>query len=231
MKGVVVGLNSTSVDVVWDVPFMGGETLGGRCSEYHGSTVPFSACLNLSNQQFKASIGGPATTNTAQPFVPRLGPHPVVPSSHFRPAANQNVAILNNPNRVPRAPTGDLQYGNATKGAIRPPRAPAQHVAHDHRSRMASALVGANGLVHPRAGMSTTSPPAATHTSLHHAVPAARGRGRGGLIARGGAPAVGVNGESSAVNGAPAARGRGGGRGRGRGRGGAAAQPSAEAAS
>lgn len=30
MKGVVVGLNSTSVDVVWDVPFMGGETLGGR---------------------------------------------------------------------------------------------------------------------------------------------------------------------------------------------------------
>ena len=30
MKGVVVGLSNTDIDVVWDVPFLGGETLGGR---------------------------------------------------------------------------------------------------------------------------------------------------------------------------------------------------------
>ncbi len=30
MKGVVVGVASLDIDVVWDVPFMGGETLGGR---------------------------------------------------------------------------------------------------------------------------------------------------------------------------------------------------------
>ncbi len=30
MKGVVVGLGSKDIDVLWDVPFMGGETLGGR---------------------------------------------------------------------------------------------------------------------------------------------------------------------------------------------------------
>ncbi len=30
MKGVVVGLGTRDIDVVWDVPFMGGETLGGR---------------------------------------------------------------------------------------------------------------------------------------------------------------------------------------------------------
>lgn len=30
MKGVVVGLGMRDIDVVWDVPFMGGETLGAR---------------------------------------------------------------------------------------------------------------------------------------------------------------------------------------------------------
>ncbi len=31
LKGVVIGINAESIDVVWDVPFMGGSTLGGRC--------------------------------------------------------------------------------------------------------------------------------------------------------------------------------------------------------
>lgn len=30
VKGVVVGLNEKSMDVVWDVPFLGGGTLGDR---------------------------------------------------------------------------------------------------------------------------------------------------------------------------------------------------------
>ena len=30
VKGVVVGLNAKSLDVVWDVPFMSGGTLGNR---------------------------------------------------------------------------------------------------------------------------------------------------------------------------------------------------------
>jgi hypothetical protein len=30
VKGVVVGLNAKSMDVVWDVPFMSGATLGDR---------------------------------------------------------------------------------------------------------------------------------------------------------------------------------------------------------
>lgn len=30
LKGVVVGISSKDIDVVWDRPFMGGETLGGR---------------------------------------------------------------------------------------------------------------------------------------------------------------------------------------------------------
>lgn len=30
MKGVVVGVGAKDIDVVWDKPFMGGETLQGR---------------------------------------------------------------------------------------------------------------------------------------------------------------------------------------------------------
>lgn len=30
MKGVVIGMGNKDIDVVWDVPFMGGETLQGR---------------------------------------------------------------------------------------------------------------------------------------------------------------------------------------------------------
>jgi len=33
-KGVVIGLNSKSMDVVWDVPFMSGTTMGDRCVEF-----------------------------------------------------------------------------------------------------------------------------------------------------------------------------------------------------
>lgn len=31
-KGVVVGLNTKTMDVVWDMPFMSGTTLGDRCA-------------------------------------------------------------------------------------------------------------------------------------------------------------------------------------------------------
>lgn len=31
VRGVVIGLNAKSMDVVWDVPFMSGITLGDRC--------------------------------------------------------------------------------------------------------------------------------------------------------------------------------------------------------
>ena len=30
VKGVVIGLNAKSMDVLWDVPFLSGTTLGGR---------------------------------------------------------------------------------------------------------------------------------------------------------------------------------------------------------
>ena len=31
MKGVVIGLNTKSMDVAWDVPFISGVAMGNRC--------------------------------------------------------------------------------------------------------------------------------------------------------------------------------------------------------
>jgi 5'-3' exoribonuclease 1 len=49
MKGTVVGINTSTLDVVFDSPIMSGSDLGGRCSENRGSIVPKSSVLNLTN--------------------------------------------------------------------------------------------------------------------------------------------------------------------------------------
>ncbi|KAH0584878.1 hypothetical protein H2248_008156 [Termitomyces sp. 'cryptogamus'] len=112
-KGVVIGLNSKSMDVVWDVPFMSGVTLGDRCSMYRGSTVEFNTCLNLTNPQFVASTHPKAPPPPPKaPFNPRFGPYPAVrptpgqpAASGFRPAPpinkhdNGSIQIMSNPNR------------------------------------------------------------------------------------------------------------------------------------
>ncbi|KAG6877497.1 hypothetical protein C0993_006599 [Termitomyces sp. T159_Od127] len=95
VKGVVIGLNSKSMDVVWDVPFMAGVTLGDR--SFVVSTHP------------KAP---PPPPNTKAPFNPRFGPYPAVrpppgqsAASGFRPAppinkhGNAPIQIMSNPNR------------------------------------------------------------------------------------------------------------------------------------
>jgi Xrn1 SH3-like domain/Exoribonuclease 1 Domain-3 len=49
MRGTVVGINTATLDVLFDAPIMSGSTLGGRCSENRGSIVPKSSVLNLTN--------------------------------------------------------------------------------------------------------------------------------------------------------------------------------------
>lgn len=49
MRGTVIGINISTIDVVFDATIMSGSTLGGRCSEGRGAIVPKSSVLNLSN--------------------------------------------------------------------------------------------------------------------------------------------------------------------------------------
>ncbi|ODO06774.1 hypothetical protein I350_04133 [Cryptococcus amylolentus CBS 6273] len=156
MRGVVVGLGAKSIDVIWDTPFMGGTTLQGRCSEYRGSSVPFSSCLNLTRRQFMVTEGSAPKPVSQSTFKPQFGPRPAVqgpnyqsstvarqppstgnktlfdPSSAVKPAtARSGVAIVGS--------NGHLHYGNAAKG-IKPEVEAQQHVSH--RDQIANLLGG-----------------------------------------------------------------------------------------
>ncbi|RKF61601.1 5'-3' exoribonuclease 1 [Erysiphe neolycopersici] len=54
-RGVVVGISRTKrtvlLDVVFDLTFMSGTTLGSQCTPFRGSTVPTSSVINLTNKQ------------------------------------------------------------------------------------------------------------------------------------------------------------------------------------
>jgi 5'-3' exoribonuclease 1 len=49
MRGTVVGINTPTLDILFDSTIMSGSTLGGRCSEGRGGVVPKSSVLNLTN--------------------------------------------------------------------------------------------------------------------------------------------------------------------------------------
>ncbi|KAL0571703.1 exonuclease II Exo2 [Marasmius crinis-equi] len=205
-KGTVIGLDVKGMDVLWDVPFMSGTTLSNRCSQYRGSTVDFSTCLNLSNPQFVTSTDPkapvqPANTNSA--FKPRIGPQPnVLPpqgqhgASGFRPApatsSNAPVSIMTNPNR------GGSRGGLFVRGGASAPRGGPPNMNGGPRY---PAPTSPTANSHPSANMPPSTPP------NHYA--------RGGF----GSPRGGRGGRGGFQNGF-GDRGRGSPRGfRGRGRG------------
>jgi hypothetical protein len=115
IKGVVVGINANTLDVVWDVSFMSGSTLGHRfvthpdrstgdrrltlfyrCSQYRGATVEFHSCLNLTNPQIVASTNPSKQQQSHPNGGPYRGaserPHPHAHSA-WRPPINQGFEI------------------------------------------------------------------------------------------------------------------------------------------
>ncbi|KAI8099060.1 exoribonuclease 1 [Halteromyces radiatus] len=64
-KGTVVGVQEKAVEIVFDTPFMGGQDLSGRCSEYRGLVLPFYAVLNLTVPQFAFEPMGQRPTHSS----------------------------------------------------------------------------------------------------------------------------------------------------------------------
>ncbi|KAG7094057.1 hypothetical protein E1B28_007676 [Marasmius oreades] len=224
-KGTVIGLDAKGMDVVWDVPFMSGGTLGNRCSQYRGSTVDFSTCLNLSNPQFITSTNSkapPPPPNTNSAFKPRIGPQPnFLPpqgqqsgsgwrSAPVTPLANPTVSIMTNPNRG--------RGGTPVRGGT----------TSDAQTRGPSANV--NGVAKHAA---STSPTNSNFTPLTgNPVATVRHPARGGFVSRGGArgggdPSPRRGGRGGGFQNGLYDRGRGSPRGfyKGRGRGGHPAPP------
>jgi 5'-3' exoribonuclease 1 len=88
-RGTVVGISrtprTTLLDVVFDVTFMSGTTLGDRCTPFRGSTVPIASVLNLTNKQViagskaasekrPAPVSTPLTVNGRGAYGTPLGP-------------------------------------------------------------------------------------------------------------------------------------------------------------
>ncbi|RDL36412.1 5'-3' exoribonuclease 1 [Venustampulla echinocandica] len=73
-RGTVVGISRTSrttlLDVVFDVTFMSGTTLGDRCTPFRGSTVPAASVLNLTNKQVIAGSKAAAAKRPAPTSTP-----------------------------------------------------------------------------------------------------------------------------------------------------------------
>ncbi|KAL2133639.1 hypothetical protein VTI74DRAFT_1995 [Chaetomium olivicolor] len=72
-RGTVVGISRTPtaklLDVVFDVTFMSGTTLGDRCPPFRGQTVPSTVLLNLTNRQV---VAGSRTQVARQPIAPSV---------------------------------------------------------------------------------------------------------------------------------------------------------------
>ncbi|KAK4453278.1 XRN 5'-3' exonuclease N-terminus-domain-containing protein [Podospora aff. communis PSN243] len=78
-KGTVVGISRTPtaklLDVVFDVTFMSGTTLGERCPPFRGQTVPSTAILNLTRRQVVAGSKATMARQAVSPSVTTLTAH------------------------------------------------------------------------------------------------------------------------------------------------------------
>lgn len=77
-RGTVVGLTRTPrmvlLDVVFDVSFMSGTTLGDRCSPFRGSTVPVFSVLNLTDRQLITGTRAATNQQTQKASTPLTVP-------------------------------------------------------------------------------------------------------------------------------------------------------------
>ncbi|KAH6850761.1 XRN 5'-3' exonuclease N-terminus-domain-containing protein [Chaetomium sp. MPI-CAGE-AT-0009] len=78
-RGTVIGISRTPtaklLDVVFDVTFMSGTTLGDRCPPFRGQTVPSTVLLNLTNHQVVAGSKAQVARQPVSPSVTTLTAH------------------------------------------------------------------------------------------------------------------------------------------------------------
>lgn len=208
-KGTVVGLTLTTretwLDVVFDVSFMSGTSLGDRCSPFRGSTVPTWSVLNLSNRQVVASSQASASRSTSGATTPltvagygqpgingvgQLRPAQTPPAlrgswrgavaggNTHRGRGNMNGTM--NGTQMPIRNTGSPANGNRGRGAAMGHVSRAGYTVVDRGDAQAG-VVQNNPNFKPKA-QNHVPPPASLNQP---ATPRGRGRGRSGT-SRGG---------------------------------------------
>ena len=245
MRGTVVGINTSTLDVVFDQPIMSGSTLGGRCSENRGSVVPKSSVLNLTNPTVialsKAAIqrkpdvvasgdnsrtASPAGHATRSQFHRPNGPSGrggrggkwYSPWGINSPTPNLATKPPNAPNQgSPFNPT--ILLRNSQSGNSPSVQTRPQSTAHLYRNGVA---IPPPAQLDQRQRVRTGPPKPSAQTSSGQPVSSStpmRGSPRGGANGfRGGRGGRGGSDRvGGGLNGSPMQSGRGGGRGRGRG--------------
>jgi len=199
-KGTVVGktitTRTTLLDVVFDVTFLSGTTLGERCSPFRGSTVPIASVLNLTHKQViadsKASLekrlaptstsrtvnggyGFPAGPNGRGQYH-EAGAPPPLKGSFRRAVAGQN-GFRGSGNLRGRGGRGGMGYGSENMNAT-----PAVYNSIPIRDGPPNRARG--GRDGPQSNRFRGGRSGAVHQSFNAVPPPAslnaRGRGRGG---------------------------------------------------
>jgi len=112
-KGTVVGIERHNIDVVFDTSFMSGSTLGDRCSQYRGMTVPGSALLNLTNPQY---LGGQHSNRANNAQRPQSnGYH----GSNWQPTGHQRAQYQHNYNGSSRGSRGTYAVAGSSSQPVR----------------------------------------------------------------------------------------------------------------
>jgi 5'-3' exoribonuclease 1 len=96
IRGTVVGISRTPtaklLDIVFDITFMSGTTVGDRAPAFRGQTVPATSVLNLTDRQVVAGSKATMARQTAAPSLTTLTTHGGFhgspdPRHHLRDAA------------------------------------------------------------------------------------------------------------------------------------------------
>ena len=249
MRGTVVGISTSTLDVVFDSPIMSGTTLGGRCSENRGSIVPRSSVLNITNPTVVAlskaallrkpepanSANNSRTGSPAQATRAQFHPHTGQPGrgrggTWYTPWGVSNSSPSTPTRSVPMPKQGGGSPFNPTVLLRNPATGSpygSQSPAHQYRNGVAIPPPANLDQRTPkvRSGPPNSSAPAASPAGNAERVSQRTPRGGGGNAngfrgGRGGrGGAANSSGRGGAAAGSPLQAGRGGG-GRGRGRGG-----------
>ncbi|KAH1551689.1 hypothetical protein KXX57_008443 [Aspergillus fumigatus] len=162
-RGTVVGLTRTPramlLDVVFDVSFMSGTTLGDRCSPFRGQTVLASSVLNVSYRQLLAS------TRAAASQQAQSQPSPLTVAGYGAPLGPNGLGQLK---EAAAPPPLTNSYRGVVSGLSNTRGNSASHRGRGGRG-------AANG------GSPQTTLPIRPHPSSGDGTEQRGGRGRGGM--------------------------------------------------
>lgn len=230
MRGTVVGINTSTLDVLFDSPIMSGSTLGGRCAEGRGGVVAKSSVLNITNptvvaysqaglerkpEEYNSRTASPAHATRSQfnrPGRGRGGGNWYTPWAIKAPAPVKQQSAGPKTN-APFNPTVLLRQSQQAASMQVAPGTATTHLYRNGVGIPPPANLDQRQRVRGPPQQAMGTPTASTHSPQRGGPPTGpRGGGRGGRgVSRGGA-----------MNGSPRgayASGRGEYRGRGRGSG------------